>query len=286
MAGTAAGPSAMLQRLQTLTQLAEAQQAELELQTKVLPDGAKYVGDFREGPGRVPHGQGELWRPGGVLQYDGEWHDGLMHGKGTYHFEDGSQWHGQFCRNELHGFGEWRPPSQDDNELFGSTAIMSPIEEPESQQTRMDARRKLREIAKRRRAAANGDKVKNKLATTSQTDQTLVLKAPMSTRSKNEPPPSRYSGPTEPCEVFFRHGQRICSLQDLENARIEVRIAKQIYHGTIVDMRRRRGPKSRPQHRVRLDHQPEKCMWIDLALYHFRVHRAQGKHFHLFDAQE
>ncbi|MDC0183355.1 hypothetical protein OAJ43_04375 [Nitrosomonadales bacterium] len=48
--------------------------------TKNLPDGDKYVGEWKDGNA---HGQGTHTHPT-LGTYVGEWKDGKMHGQGTY----------------------------------------------------------------------------------------------------------------------------------------------------------------------------------------------------------
>lgn len=260
------GPN-LLQRLQTLTQLASAQQSEVEARTKLLEGGATYIGEYRDGPGRIPHGQGELWRPGGRIHYDGEWKDGLMHGKGTYYFEDGTKWEGFFCDNELHGLGVWTPPEVERTTVQEGNQII----DEEAHQAKLKLKQKLRRKAKQSRPQAEPQR----LAHCASDEQDTKSTAPSTT--KREP----VDGPKE---VYFWHGKRVCSIDELENARVRVRLAKTARCGTIVDIRRRRGERARPQHLIRFDDNPEATEWVDLALYCFQPLRSQGKHYSVYSA--
>ena len=87
--------------------------------TYTLPDGTKYVGEFRDGLG---HGQGTNTLPDGT-KYVGEWRDGHRNGQGTNTFPDGAKYVGEWRDGHRNGqgtntfsdgekyVGEWR----DDN---------------------------------------------------------------------------------------------------------------------------------------------------------------------------
>lgn len=66
-----------------------------------LPDGAKYVGELRDGK---RHGQGTLTWPNG-MKYVGEFKDDKFHGQGTYTFPSGENYVGEFKDNKPHGRG-------------------------------------------------------------------------------------------------------------------------------------------------------------------------------------
>mgnify|MGYP001397870783 FL=1 len=60
--------------------------------TLTLPDGSKYVGEFKKGN---QHGQGTYFFVGGG-KYVGEWKKGKFHGQGTATYPDGSAYVGEF----------------------------------------------------------------------------------------------------------------------------------------------------------------------------------------------
>lgn len=86
---------------------------------KRFADGSKYDGDgVRVSNVLVPHGHGTLWVPQKkqfvaesigdikrVPRYVGTWMDGLMHGEGTYYWDNGDSWTGHFLRDEMEGKG-------------------------------------------------------------------------------------------------------------------------------------------------------------------------------------
>ena len=60
-------------------------------------DGAKYVGEFKDG---LQHGQGTYITTDGA-KYVGEFKIGLMHGRGTYIWADGTKYVGEFKDGKL-----------------------------------------------------------------------------------------------------------------------------------------------------------------------------------------
>jgi hypothetical protein len=71
--------------------------------TFTLPDGDKYVGEFREGKF---HGKGTYtWADGNY--YIGEFRDDLRNGQGTNTFASGSKYVGEFRDGNYHGQGTY-----------------------------------------------------------------------------------------------------------------------------------------------------------------------------------
>lgn len=68
----------------------------------------------------IPDGYGEYtWRNGQTL-YEGDWRDGMMHGRGTFYWQEiegdetsGGSWCGTFAMDELHGRGVYTYPVKD-----------------------------------------------------------------------------------------------------------------------------------------------------------------------------
>ena len=101
--------------------------------TVVLPDGRKYVGEFREGvrTGRGlmtfpdgtkyigdwlddnPHGQGTLSAVG-KFEYKGEFVNGVRHGHGTLETVDGRKYVGQWQNDVPHGEGKITYPNKEE----------------------------------------------------------------------------------------------------------------------------------------------------------------------------
>ena len=65
--------------------------------TFIFPDGAKYVGEFKDGK---PHGQGTMTSSDGT-KYVGEFKDGQPHGKGFYTRPGGPTFNGIWKDGEL-----------------------------------------------------------------------------------------------------------------------------------------------------------------------------------------
>ena len=69
----------------------------------IWPDGSSYEGDFQkdmyEGRGRY------IWPD---KEYDGEWKNSKMHGKGMFKFSDGRSYEGDYLDGNKHGFGVFR----------------------------------------------------------------------------------------------------------------------------------------------------------------------------------
>ena len=69
--------------------------------TYTFPDGAKYVGEYKDGE---RHGRGTYTSPDGT-KYVGDWQDGNWHGQGIFTFPDGRKYVGEFKDGEYHGQG-------------------------------------------------------------------------------------------------------------------------------------------------------------------------------------
>ena len=69
--------------------------------TYTFPDGAKYVGEWRDDK---YHGQGTYTYPNGQ-KYVGEYKDDKKNGQGTYTFPDGEKYVGEFRNNNYNGQG-------------------------------------------------------------------------------------------------------------------------------------------------------------------------------------
>ncbi len=61
-----------------------------------------YIGDVKNGK---PNGLGKYNLPGSLMNYNGEWKDGLKNGQGTYTYASGSMYQGEFKDNKQHGQG-------------------------------------------------------------------------------------------------------------------------------------------------------------------------------------
>ena len=75
--------------------------------TYTFPDGAKYVGEFRDGK---QNGQGTYTYPDGA-KYVGEFRDGKRNGQGTFTFPDGSKYVGEFRDGKRNGQGTFTFPN-------------------------------------------------------------------------------------------------------------------------------------------------------------------------------
>jgi hypothetical protein len=82
------------------------QQNEIVEGTYTLPDGTKYVGQWKF---RERYGQGELTFPDG-RKYVGEFKSGQRHGKGTMFYPDGRKYVGDFKFSERTGQGTMNYP--------------------------------------------------------------------------------------------------------------------------------------------------------------------------------
>ena len=65
------------------------------------PDGAKYVGEFKE---YAKHGKGTTNWPDGA-KYVGEYTNGKKHGQGTFTFPDGTKYAGEYKDGIQDGYG-------------------------------------------------------------------------------------------------------------------------------------------------------------------------------------
>ena len=74
--------------------------------TLILPDGRKYVGEFKDGKA---NGQGTAILPDG-RKYVGEFKDGKANGQGTATWPDGRKYVGEFKDNKRHGQGTETSP--------------------------------------------------------------------------------------------------------------------------------------------------------------------------------
>eukprot|EP00607_Mallomonas_marina_P005466 CAMPEP_0182426724 /NCGR_PEP_ID=MMETSP1167-20130531/13250_1 /TAXON_ID=2988 /ORGANISM="Mallomonas Sp, Strain CCMP3275" /LENGTH=155 /DNA_ID=CAMNT_0024608381 /DNA_START=214 /DNA_END=681 /DNA_ORIENTATION=+ len=73
----------------------------------LFPDGSQYEGDWTEIEGvRVREGRGIF--TAGPEQYEGEWKNDQMCGKGKYKFSSGAIYEGEFQKNLFEGEGEYR----------------------------------------------------------------------------------------------------------------------------------------------------------------------------------
>jgi hypothetical protein len=71
-----------------------------------LPDGSRYVGDWKELAGvKVRDGQGTM--TSGPEVYKGSWVEDKMDGVGEYSFASGAIYKGDFKKNVFHGKGEY-----------------------------------------------------------------------------------------------------------------------------------------------------------------------------------
>ncbi|ETV82820.1 hypothetical protein H257_04600 [Aphanomyces astaci] len=89
-------------------------------------NGDKYEGQvFDRDRVWIPHGEGTLFvqdtsqqdpllPPVLFVRYRGMWMQGLMHGRGRYHWDDGSSWDGPFLCNEMQGGGVYRSEPEAD----------------------------------------------------------------------------------------------------------------------------------------------------------------------------
>jgi hypothetical protein len=79
------------------------------LGTYTYPDGAKYVGEWKDGK---EHGQGTHTYPDGV-KYVGEWKNDKKHGQGTITYPDGAKYVGEWNGGKKHGQGTFTYPDGD-----------------------------------------------------------------------------------------------------------------------------------------------------------------------------
>jgi radial spoke head protein 1 len=70
----------------------------------ILPNRDQYEGDYRNG---LRHGRGcYIFKKNGA-RYEGEWKKGLKHGHGKFHYPDGSVYCGEWKENKKHGSGKY-----------------------------------------------------------------------------------------------------------------------------------------------------------------------------------
>ena len=80
-----------------------------------MADGSKYLGAWHDGK---MHGQGELTSGDGVTHYKGAYRDGLMHGFGKLKNKLG-EYEGEFVDSKMHGKGT--------SHTFDSPALLNPL---------------------------------------------------------------------------------------------------------------------------------------------------------------
>lgn len=66
--------------------------------------GERYDGEWKNG---LRHGKGIQYYPNGQLKYDGEFNEGRREGKGTYYFKNGDRYSGGFKENKMNGKGTY-----------------------------------------------------------------------------------------------------------------------------------------------------------------------------------
>eukprot|EP00602_Paraphysomonas_sp_CaronLab_P006592 CAMPEP_0185035028 /NCGR_PEP_ID=MMETSP1103-20130426/25696_1 /TAXON_ID=36769 /ORGANISM="Paraphysomonas bandaiensis, Strain Caron Lab Isolate" /LENGTH=131 /DNA_ID=CAMNT_0027571931 /DNA_START=51 /DNA_END=443 /DNA_ORIENTATION=+ len=75
----------------------------------LYPDGSKYSGDYKTVDGvKYRHGHGVFTF--GPEQYDGEWINDTMEGRGVYSFSSGAVYTGDFKQNCFSGEGSYAFP--------------------------------------------------------------------------------------------------------------------------------------------------------------------------------
>ena len=72
----------------------------------IWANGFRYDGEFQDG---LPHGKGISNHPNG-MRYDGEFKNGLPHGKGTNTFSSGASYIGEYKNDKQHGQGTFTSP--------------------------------------------------------------------------------------------------------------------------------------------------------------------------------
>lgn len=92
----------------------------------VHPDGSRYDGEFRNG---IYHGRGK-WSGSDGSRYDGEFRDGKRNGTGTYVWDSGHKYTGEYANDKRNGngtltnpdgsiwAGEWRDDKQIDKIVY------------------------------------------------------------------------------------------------------------------------------------------------------------------------
>lgn len=92
--------------LSTLAALVLALAALVAHAQAVLPNGARYTGEMREGR---PHGNGRAIMPSGEI-FEGEFVAGELTGEGTYNHPNGARYRGTFVGWKMHGTGRFVNP--------------------------------------------------------------------------------------------------------------------------------------------------------------------------------
>eukprot|EP00727_Mastigamoeba_balamuthi_P009790 m51a1_g5433 putative morn repeat-containing protein 2 (159) ;mRNA; f:162289-163103 len=91
-----------------------------------FPNGAKYEGEWQKfGEAMKRHGSGRYAE--GDEWYEGEWREDTMHGKGRFHYPDGSEYEGDWNAGKYEGIGKYTFPNGTfyegefrDNKMHGS----------------------------------------------------------------------------------------------------------------------------------------------------------------------
>lgn len=221
---------ALFARLEKVTAAAQEEKESGVEKRKQFKDGRTYYGDLVDG---VPHGYGEITRPGGRQEYEGEWENGLYQGKGILAFENGDTWEGMFRRNERHGYGVYTP----------------------YQQAPEQGKKKGRPTFRRK-----------SLKALSPEEALAKEKAQQAVKPRNT--------------ICFS-GRHVCSVDELMDGRVCVKLNKMWRTGTVIEQKERRDGVSF-LHRIRWDDAfEEKSQWWDLSAYQFSLLRLEGKHLHI-----
>ncbi|CEG48394.1 Phosphatidylinositol-4-phosphate 5-kinase [Plasmopara halstedii] len=82
------------------------EESQIKSGTFLFSDGSKYIGDYCLVGGKVVR-QGRGSFDAGAEQYEGEWLNDQMHGRGRYCFGTGAIYDGEFQTNLFHGKGTY-----------------------------------------------------------------------------------------------------------------------------------------------------------------------------------